>query len=714
MRRGTWLRLATTVVGAWALGLAWGAPGRAETRATVEPDAVGAVIAPAPAATPPAVTPPAATPSAAILPAATAVAPTTPPTAEPTRTDDRTAAATASAALPEALGDPLAALRAFDAEAFPPPRQPAAGVVVTGPGGDARGRAERGPIAAHLSSWNPTAVLRSDAGDQPGPDPALPGLQPPSRAWAQLRLPDLPIRWDPKLIRYLEFYRSDPRGRAILGTWLARVGRYAPLIEARLQAQGLPRALIYVAMIESAFDPLRTSPAGAAGLWQFMVGTGRAYGLRRDAWIDERRNPERSTDAALRYLKNLYRRLGSWELALAAYNAGFGAVVEAMQKYNTNDYWRLCRYEAGLPWDTTLYVPKILAAAIVGANRAAFGFRDVVSEPALAHELVSVRGSMSLGELAQASGGPIEQLRLLNPELRRGRTPPHAGVWVRVPAGTSARFYAAVARSRSASARYAAYEVRLGETLEDIALRHGTTSRALRQLNELGAGAPLRAGAALLVPRAARTPTTADATGAPAALPTSHATDAPRAGPSGDETVVVALPSDAPNAIAGRRRVFYRTVLGDRLPRVARHLGVTEAELVRWNGLDPRARLVSKMVLQAFVALDFSDARVQLLPTERVALAVAGSEAFLDAHEQRKGRRRQVYSARPGDTLLRVARRFGLSLGDLMRINGLGATAPLLAGQRLLVYLPGPAATEGRRARAAAATSARVASNAAP
>ncbi|MBK8479712.1 MAG: transglycosylase SLT domain-containing protein [Proteobacteria bacterium] len=668
--RARTLQLVATLLGAWATTVL----PLSSLRAEAPPSPVGAGIAPLPAAGAP-------------------------------------SAVAAAAAI--TLADPQAALRAFELETFPPPRQPAAGVVVAPPEGAAAARSPSPQGTAHLSSWNPGAGLKTHAAAALDADEALPGTRPPSRALAPLHLPDLPIRWDAKLVRYLEFYRRDPRGRAILGAWLARLGRYAPLIEARLKAHGLPRALIYVAMIESAFDPLRTSPAGAAGLWQFMLSTGRGYGLRRDAWIDERRNPERATDAALRYLKNLHRRLGSWELALAAYNAGFGAVVEAMQKYNTNDYWRLCRYEAGLPWDTTLYVPKILAAAIVDANRAAFGYESIATESALTHELVSVGRSMTLSELARASGGSIEQLRLLNPELRRGRTPPRAGVWVRVPAGTSTRFYAALKRRRPGTPQQVWYEVRLGETLEEIALRHGTTTRALRRLNDLRADAPLRAGLALLVPRAEPAPlTAAPAPGKGAAEAASPAASAAATTPE-QAPVVVALPQDVPAALPGRRRVFYRTVLGDGLERVARHLGVTTNELARWNGLDPQARLVSKMILQAFVAPDFSAARVQLLPADRVEVAVAGSEAFLDAHEQRKGRRRQSYTARPGDTLLRVARRFGISVGDLMRINNLGPTAPLLVGQRILVYLSA-AQTERRSGSSKPAAAAPVASNARP
>ena len=125
-----------------------------------------------------------------------------------------------------------------------------------------------------------------------------------------------------------------------------------------LREQGLPEDLIWVSLVESGFDPAIRSPAGAAGLWQLMPDGARIYGLVVDRWIDERLDPERSTDAAARYLADLHRRFGAWELALAAYNMGYGGLLAAIRKYNTNDYWELSRFESGIPFETALYVPR--------------------------------------------------------------------------------------------------------------------------------------------------------------------------------------------------------------------------------------------------------------------------------------------------------------------------------------------------------------------
>jgi membrane-bound lytic murein transglycosylase D len=410
----------------------------------------------------------------------------------------------APAPLPEG---PVAALQKFERLAIPEPPTGRAGIVRASNESHVNHRRSTGPRPSALNPPAPlsTAIRATAATSRQ--------VEAVTQRWkTKLKLPDLPIRWDRKLVRYLQFYRNDPKGRAILALWLQRMGRYERMIRQELQRQGLPQSLIYVAMIESGFDPLQTSPVGAAGLWQFMVPTGADYGLDRDHWVDERRNPELSTRAALRFLKNLYERLGSWELALAAYNAGFGTVLEAMRKYNTNDYWRLCRYEAGLPWSTVLYVPKILATAIVGTNRAAFGFDKIRPDPPLEFELAAVPVSATLRELSDAAGVAPERMLELNPELRRGRTPPYPRVWVRVPAGTKHRFYAFLEPLRRR--RFKPYVVKLGDTDRSIAARYGMSWRKLRALNKLSSAAELHPGLTIFVPASEKPSPTTTATGA--------------------------------------------------------------------------------------------------------------------------------------------------------------------------------------------------------
>jgi membrane-bound lytic murein transglycosylase D len=515
----------------------------------------------------------------------------------------------------------------------------------------------------------PPPGLKSD-GHLAARPASAPGAAP--EPWlAKLQLPDLPLKWDAKLIRYLEFYRSNPKGRAIMGVWLRRLGRHQKLISATLHRHKLPQDLIYVAMIESGFNPKVTSRRGAAGIWQFMPKAGLSYGLRRDHWIDERRNLELSTEAAAKFLKDLHDRFGTWELALAAYNAGYFGVTRAIQKYNTNDYWQLCRYEAGLPWDTGLYVPKILAAAIVGRNRAFFGFDQIKAEPELGHVLVSVPSSITVAQAASAAGVSREVIEQLNAELRRGRTAPSTKGWLRVPKGSEERFYSGLAGIKGQLARYKPYVVRLGDTEDAIARRAGLTRAALRQINGLDKPTDLRPGLTILVP----------AKMAPSTQPVAAVDDGE------EEPILVALPKGRPTTVPGRKRVFYRVVPGDSLGEISAGLQVTAMELASWNALDPAAKLIAGMVLQAFVPQSFDESRVVLLDPRRLKLLTAGSAEFLNAYEERKGRRRLVYTVRDGDTVSSVSRRFGLTVGSLMRINQFDRKAQLKAGQPVIVYV---------------------------
>ncbi|MFS8067369.1 MAG: lytic transglycosylase domain-containing protein, partial [Byssovorax sp.] len=222
-------------------------------------------------------------------------------------------------------------------------------------------------------------------------------------AWLrQLAMPDIPVRWDGRVVRYLEYYKNNPRGRSMVQSWLRRSGRYGGAIRRVLREQNMPEDIVWLALVESGFDASISSPVGAAGLWQFMPHGARVYGLTVDRWIDERLDPERSTLAAARYLADLRQRFGGWELAFAAYNMGYGGLLASIRKYNTNDFWELSRLEAGMPLETALYVPKIVAMAIVARNKAVFGCDDLELDPAVDFDKVAVGSGVSLRALALA------------------------------------------------------------------------------------------------------------------------------------------------------------------------------------------------------------------------------------------------------------------------------------------------------------------------
>ena len=492
--------------------------------------------------------------------------------------------------------------------------------------------------------------------------------------WAQsLTLPELPVRWAPQVIRYLEFFKSDPRGHSIMASWLRKMERFRAVFETVLARNELPNDLIYLAMVESGFEPGATSNKSAGGVWQFMPQVARAYGLEVSHWVDGRRDPERAAESAARYLKDLYVRFGSWHLAFAAYNACYGAILRSIARYNTNDYWELCRHESGLPWETTLYVPKILAAAIVGHNRAAFGFADVAPDPPWAYDTIQVPAGTSFATLARAAGTSPEVIQSFNPELLRDRVPPDRGpCTVRIPLGSSGLYAQAVAQLRRTGERFETLVLRFGDTLESVAKARGVSARELKRLNGVSDTAELRGGTAILVPARA---------GAPA--------PASGGGEESDDTILVAVP-ERTSGCPGCERVFYRTRDGDTLDEIAEVFNVSVDNLVEWNNLDPEAKLQPKLVLQVFVRDGFDRANVALLDPDKIRVVTLGSQEFLDLEAARRGKTRLQYTARAGDTLAKIAKRYGLAPGDLARINRLSATSELGDGQKIVVYSPTP------------------------
>jgi soluble lytic murein transglycosylase-like protein len=253
--------------------------------------------------------------------------------------------------------------------------------------------------------------------------------------------PDLPRTPADEVDRWVVRLATDQR--AATRTALERMAVYEPLIHQALRERGLPRDLIYLALIESHFLPTATSRAGAVGIWQFMPATARANGLEVSEYVDERRDPVRSTDAAARHLHWLHRQFGSWHLALAAYNAGDGRVGGVLRgaagTWRGDDmlYWRA---RPLLPAETRAYVPKLLAASRIARAPEEHGFGDLAPGPALRFREVSVPGGVPLAEVAAAVAVPAEAVYALNPHLVRRTTPPGRRWPVRVPAeATGAR-----------------------------------------------------------------------------------------------------------------------------------------------------------------------------------------------------------------------------------------------------------------------------------
>jgi len=505
----------------------------------------------------------------------------------------------------------------------------------------------------------------------------------PDQPWLdKLAMPDLPVTWSPKLIDYLMFYKDDPRGRSIMTSWLAAQGRYRDLIVSHLRKAHLPEDLLYDAMIESSYDNEDSSSAGALGLWQFMPANSKIYGLRRDRWVDERMDPLRSTIAQMDYFQDLYQRFGEWQIALAAFNVGYGAVLRSIARYNTNDYYALCAYENGLPWETCLYTPKVLAAAIVGHNRAAFGYGEVKEQAPEQWDEVAVPTSLTFAMIAKVAGAKEDDIKRLNPQLRRGRTPPgEAGYLVRVPAGAKPEFQKKLAELESEWGGYDSYVLAHGERLEDVATTYGLSLNALRKLNAIDREAELDGGTLLVVPKISEDQRAKNRAKAKAKLLGSGVDQ------KDGEQLIVAIP-DKDFVVANKQRVFYRVVSGDTLASVAKALDVKASELRGWNGVDDDGKLHPKMVLVAWLPPQFDAAKheVTFLDDSAVIVVTRGSPEHLDLAEARAGRVRTNYIAKGKEKLADIAKKFGMGSHDLARINRISSDTVLEKGQACIVY----------------------------
>jgi membrane-bound lytic murein transglycosylase D len=305
-------------------------------------------------------------------------------------------------------------------------------------------------------------------------------LQPRAKeAW------DLTVTRNDRVDFWIGFLQGRNKERTHL--WLEREGMYGEFIRSRLRERGMPEDLFYLAMIESGLSNRAVSHAAAVGLWQFIAETGRRYGLEVSTYVDERRDPVKATDAALDYLEYMYNRFGSWYLAAAGYNSGENRVDRILrqqaggQRGDDALYWQIAPY---LPRETRDYVPLMLAAGHIGKDPNAYGFYGIEHHPPLAFDKVEVDGGINLTVVAEAAGVDASAVRELNPHLIRGVTPPGRTWEVRVPVGRRATVLANLERAvEEARVATVTHRVGRGETMTHIARRHGVRVDALRSAN---------------------------------------------------------------------------------------------------------------------------------------------------------------------------------------------------------------------------------------
>ena len=320
---------------------------------------------------------------------------------------------------------------------------------------------------------------------------------------------NVPIVMDSSVQSHIRYFNTSIRNR--FEQWLVRLSRYRPLVENIFTEFHLPSDLVYLSLVESGFNPYAYSRAKATGPWQFMKGTAKLYGLRVDAYVDERRDPIKSTVAAARYLRDLYDLFGAWPLAMAAYNAGEGKVMRALHKAQAESFTDISKTRL-IRRETKEYVPRFMAATIIAKNPDRYGFSQEASAPHQFEEVVVTR-PLHFHAIANATGVPYTELRLLNPELRRDATPPGDDAYLlKVPVGTKAKVeqlldriptykFPPMAKPQfvsTGSSRW--YKVRVGDTLEKVSRRFRIPLKTLKTRNNLS-GPTIRPGDFLVISR---------------------------------------------------------------------------------------------------------------------------------------------------------------------------------------------------------------------
>jgi membrane-bound lytic murein transglycosylase D len=354
-----------------------------------------------------------------------------------------------------------------------------------------------------LDVENPVTAANHISADQPG-DSAVPGIS---------TLSEDRIKDGPKIVsdyssnavalraveRNVTLFSGNIREK--FSVWLSRSGQYLELMKKILKEKNVPEEIVFLPLIESGFNPYAYSPARAAGYWQFIASTAKKYGLSITWWKDERRDPVKSTVAAANYLNDLYQMFGSWNLAMAAYNAGEGKILKALNRTKTDDYWSLLGTNQ-IKNETKEYVPKFIAASLIANSPETYGFDNLEYHPPLNYETVTLTSPVDLEVAADCAGTSVDVIKELNPELKRWCTPPDAREYsLRVPEGKKDVFLDNLSQVPEEK-RFTVdiYTARTGDTLKGISRRSGIPVQAILDLNDMEKIIPLKTGTKIYLP----------------------------------------------------------------------------------------------------------------------------------------------------------------------------------------------------------------------
>jgi len=437
------------------------------------------------------------------------------------------------------------------------------------------------------------------------------------------------------------------KARKTMVRWLERSQPYLPYVRRVFTQYGLPQDLVLLPFVESGYNVRAYSWAGAGGMWQFMKGTGRIYGLKADWWIDERRDPYKATDAAARHLRDLYDRFGDWYLALAAYNAGEGKISRALKKAGCNDFFELTKRNRKLSrrirlkTETKHYVPKFIAISKIFQSLDTLGFKPVSWDMETEVAPVKIPGGTDLLALARAGGMSWSDFHKYNPAFRRQVSPPHMQATAYLPVSKADKMMAYLADPGSRPyAGYTRHRVRSGESWWRISRRYKVPVSVLKKVNNTRSN-NLRPGQFVMVP-----------------------------GNSSSRTVAASRPASSSSsktrAIAAKRG-NYIVRSGDTLWSISQKFGTTVNTVKRSNGLRSSKLKVGQKLY---------------IPNNSNS---ATKQAVKDAEKVKTQLVR--YKVRRGDNLTAIARKFGVTVSELRKWNALNRKGTIYSGQRLKVYV---------------------------
>lgn len=484
----------------------------------------------------------------------------------------------------------------------------------------------------------------------------------------------IPLTFNEHVEKNIRFLTVD-KGRKFMKRWLERSGRWFDMFRRIAKEEEMPEEIIHLAMMESGLNPTAVSWAKAVGLWQFIKPTGEEYDLDVTFWQDERRDPEKATRAAMRFLKDLHRELGDWHLALAAYNCGAGGVRRAMRKSGVQNgsFWDI---RESLPRETRHYVPMYIATTLITLNREQYGFTDDSLEmhPTYDYETFTVPDATNLSALARCADISVDSLRALNPELIRTCTPPGQAYKLKVPKGTSTVVASRFATLTDDDKRpWMVHTVARGETLAKIARRYGVSASDIASVNGLrGYNAKVRRGASLRIPIATSSTSLASTTKAstPADSKDGTSTSVTTTSSSTAASSAANVTSDATReasvttALTSTKHVVSP---GDNLNSIAKRYGVRLADLRNWNNI-PYDR--ENIFVGDTLVVARTDRAVPTVATNVERIAV---------------KRTVSHTIARGETLASIATLYGTTQDRLHALNRLPKNGALKAGRTLNV-----------------------------